>query len=188
MSTLQWIELGVVALLVVAAIAVYNTLIALARRCDQAAADVDVQLKQRFDLIPNLVETVKGYAGHERGALEAVIRARNATAMATTPAAQAQAESMLGGALGRLMAVVEAYPELKASANFTALHEELSDLENKIAAARRFMNNVITEYNVTREQFPANVFATLFGFKGRETAVIAADARATIEAAPAVRF
>lgn len=188
MSTLVWIELGVAAVVVAAAIWIYNTLVALNRRCDQANADVDVQLRQRHDLIPNLVETVKGYAGHERATLEAVMRARSAVSMASTPGALAQAEANLGGAIGRLLAVAEAYPELKASANFAALQDELSDLENKIAAARRFLNNAVNEYNTAREQFPANLLASLYGFKSRDVVVVAAESRAAVEAAPAVRF
>ena len=166
------------------AIAIYNRLVALNRRCDQALADIDVQLKQRNDLIPNLVETVKGYAGHERGTLEAVMKARN-TAMAQPSAG---AENALTGALGRLMAVAEAYPDLKANASFADLQAEIGDTENKIAAARRYLNNASNEYNTSREVFPANIIANLFDFAGRDAGVIAKDARGQIDAAPAVHF
>ena len=176
--------LALAALLLIATVAIYNRLVALNRRCDQASADIDVQLKQRNDLIPNLVETVKGYAGHERGTLEAVMKARNA-AMA---APSAGAEAALGGALGRLMVVAEAYPDLKASASFIELQAEISDTENKIAAARRYLNNATNEYNTSREQFPSNIVADAFSFPTRATAVIAPENRTQMETAPAVRF
>lgn len=183
------IVFAVVMLIVaLAMVAIYNRLVGLARRCDQAASDIDVQLKQRFDLIPNLVEVVKGYAGHERGTLEAVMKARQATMAAASPAQQVQADAALGSALGRLFAVAEAYPDLKASANFSELQAELSDVENKIAASRRFLNGAVAEYNTSREQFPANLVASLFGFDGRENTVIASADRARMDAAPAVRF
>src|SRR6266545_4572698 len=133
-----WIIIGVLVVLVVWIIMIYNGLVAMRQRVNQSFADVDVQLKQRHDLIPNLVETVKGYAGHERGTLEAVVKARNAAISAQGPAAQSQAENMLSGALRQLFALSEAYPDLKANANFQQLQGELSDIENKIAAARRF--------------------------------------------------
>ncbi|MEQ1650717.1 MAG: LemA family protein, partial [Hyphomicrobiaceae bacterium] len=120
----------------------------------------------------------------ERGTLEEVMRARNAA----TASPSAGAEAALGGALGRLMAVAEAYPDLKASQNFTALQDELSDLENKIAAARRFLNSATNEYNTTREQFPANIVASMFDFESRETVVIAKDSRVAFDTAPSIRF
>jgi LemA protein len=125
--------------------AIYNRLIALNRRCEQAEADIDVQLKQRHDLIPNLVETVKGYAGHERGTLDAVMKARNAAVAAPS----AGAEAALGGALSRLMMVAEAYPELKADTQFSNLQMEIGDTENKIAASRRYLNSALNEYNTS---------------------------------------
>ena len=137
----------------------YNGLVALRQRVNQAFADIDVQLKQRHDLIPNLVETVKGYASHERGTLEAVVQARNAAIAATDPEQVAAAENVLTGALRQLFALAEAYPDLKANANFQQLQAELSDIENKIAAARRFFNNAVQEYNTGIEQFPASLFA-----------------------------
>jgi len=169
-------------------VAMFNRLVALNRRCDQAGSDIDVQVKQRFDLIPNLVEIVKGYAGHERGTLEAVMKARQATMAGGSPAAQAQSDAALGSALGRLFAVAEAYPDLKASTNFSDLQAELSDIENKIAASRRFLNSAVNEYNTTREQFPANTVASFFGFESRSNDVIASADRGRVEAAPAVRF
>ena len=142
----------------------YNGLVSLRQRCRQAFSDIDVQLKQRHDLVPNLVETVKGYAAHEKGTLEAVIKARNAAVSAQGPAAQAAAEGALQGALRQIFALAEAYPDLKANQNFQQLQTELSDLENKIAASRRFFNNAAAEYNATRESFPAVLFAQSMGF------------------------
>ena len=142
----------------------YNRLVALDQRADQSFADIDVQLKQRQDLIPNLVETVKGYATHERGTLDAVTQARAAAAGAHNVNERVEAENMLSGALGRLFAVAEAYPDLKANTNFQQLQTELSDIENKLAAARRFFNNAVSEFNAARRQFPTVLFAGLFGF------------------------
>ena len=159
MSTSTWIVLGVIALLVIWVIILYNGLVAMRQRVNQAFADVDVQLKQRHDLVPNLVETVKGYASHERGTLEAVVQARNAAMTAQGPAQMAQAENMLSGALRQLFALSEAYPDLKANQNFQQLQTELADLENKIAAARRFFNNAVQEYNTGIQQFPAVLLA-----------------------------
>src|SRR5271168_2711221 len=134
----------------------YNRLVALRQAWKNAFADIDVQLKQRHDLIPNLVETVKGYAAHESGTLENVVKARNAAMTAQGPAQQAAAENMLSGALRQLFALSESYPDLKASANFQQLQAQLTDLENKIAAARRFFNNAVQEYNSGIQRFPAN--------------------------------
>lgn len=162
---LTWIIIGViVAIVVVAVIGAYNRLVALNQSADQSFADIDVQLKQRQDLIPNLVEAVKGYAGHERGTLEAVTQARAAAQSAGGVNEKVQAENMLTAALGRLFAVAEAYPDLKASTNFLQLQNELSDIENKLAAARRFFNNAVAEFNAVRRQFPTILFAALVGF------------------------
>src|SRR6187455_3843446 len=167
MST-GWIVLGVIVIIVLFAFAAYNRLVALSQRVNQAFADIDVQLKQRHDLIPNLVETVKGYAAHERGTLEEVVKARNAAMTAQGPAQQAAAEIMLSGALRQLFALSEAYPDLKANQNFQQLQAELSDIENKLAAARRFFNNAVNEYNAGIQQFPAVLFANTFGFRERQ--------------------
>src|SRR5246500_5013956 len=167
MSTIGWIVLGVILVIVLWAVTVYNGLVAMRQRVGQAFADIDVQLKQRHDLIPNLVETVKGYAAHERGTLEAVTQARNTAMAAQGPAQQAAAENMLSGALRQLFALSEAYPDLKANANFQQLQAELTDLENKIAAARRFFNNAVQEYNSGIQRFPAALFASTIGFAPR---------------------
>ena len=187
MSTSGWIVLGAVGFLIVLAIFIYNGLITLRQRVNQAYADIDVQLKQRHDLIPNLVETVKGYAAHERGTLDAVVQARNAAVAAQTPGQVAAAETQLTGALRGLLALGEAYPDLKASANFQQLQGELADIENKIAAARRFFNNAVQEYNTGIQQFPAALFAGMFGFGQRQFFDVGEE-RAQLEQAPSVKF
>jgi LemA protein len=187
MSTTGWIVLGVIVVLVLWVIMIYNQLVAMRQRVGQSFADVDVQLKQRHDLIPNLVETVKGYAAHERGTLEEVVRARNAAMTAQGPAQQAQAENQLSGALRQLFALSEAYPDLKANQNFQQLQTELADIENKIAAARRFFNNAVQEYNTGIQQFPAALFAGPLGFTQR-TFFDVGEERAVVEKAPQVKF
>ncbi len=177
-----------IVIVLLAGVAIYNRLVALTRRCDQAGSDIDVQLRLRHDLIPNLVETVKGYATHERETLEAVTKARAAAVAATPGPEQMKAEAAFSGAIGRLMAVAEAFPDLKASANFAALQGELADVENKIAASRRFLNSAINEYNTAREQFPANLIAGRFGFAARELAALDPEERARLTTAPSVRF
>ncbi len=181
-----------IVLLVVAAIllwifSVYNRLVAMRQRTNQAFADIDVQLKQRHDLIPNLVETVKGYAAHERGTLDAVVQARNAAMTAKGPDAQVAAENVLSGALRQLFALSEAYPDLKAASNFQQLQTELGDVENKLAAARRFYNNAVQEYNTGIEQMPAALFAASFGFAPR-TFFDVGEERQVLEQAPSVKF
>jgi LemA protein len=190
-STLTtWIIIGVIVVLVLWIISIYNGLVAMRQRVNQAFSDVDVQTKQRHDLIPNLVETVKGYASHERGTLEAVIQARNAavTAQSGGVPAQAAAENALSGALRQLFALSEAYPDLKANQNFQQLQAELSDLENKIAAARRFFNNAVQEYNTGIQQFPAALFAASLGFQPRQFFDVGAEERKQLDQAPQVKF
>ncbi len=187
MSTTGWIVLGVIVVFVLWIIMIYNQLVAMRQRVGQAFADVDVQLKQRHDLIPNLVETVKGYAAHERGTLEEVVKLRNAAMNAQGPAQQAAAENMLTGALGKLFALAEAYPDLKANQNFQQLQTELSDIENKIAAARRFFNNSVQEYNTGIQQFPAALFAATLGFTERAFFDVGEE-RAVLEKTPQVKF
>jgi LemA protein len=187
MSTSTIIVIAVIAVVLLWAIAVYNGLISMRQRVNQAFADVDVQLKQRHDLVPNLVETVKGYAAHERGTLDEVVKARNAAVTAQGPAQQAAAENMLSGALRQLFALSESYPDLKASANFQQLEAELTDLENKIAASRRFFNNAVQEYNTGIQRFPAALFAGAMGFSQKEYFDLGAD-RQTVGDAPQVKF
>jgi LemA protein len=186
MST-GWIILGVIVVIAVWALSIYNRLVTLGQRTGQAFADIDVQLKQRHDLIPNLVETVKGYAAHERGTLEDVVKARNAAISAQGPAQASAAEAQLSGALGRLIALSEAYPDLKANTNFQQLQGELSDIENKIAASRRFFNNAVQEYNTGIQQMPAALFASAMGFTPK-TFFDLGDGRKEAETAPSVKF
>ena len=166
---------------------IYNRLVGLRQNSSRAFADIDVQLKQRSDLIPNLVETVKGYASHEARTLEAVVAARNAAQTATSIDDKVQAENAVSGALGRLMALSESYPDLKANTGFVQLQGELADIENKLAAARRFFNNTVSEYNASIQQFPAVLLAGAMGFQARLFFDLGPD-RATFESAPAVKF
>jgi LemA protein len=165
----------------------YNRLVGLRQNTNQAFADIDVQLKQRQDLVPNLVETVKGYAAHESGTLEAVTAARAAAASASNVQDRVQAENALTGALRQLFAVSEAYPDLKANANFIRLQDELTDIENKLAAARRFFNNTVAEFNAAIQQFPAVLIAGAMGFSPR-TFFDLGENRAAAETAPQVKF
>jgi LemA protein len=189
-TVITWIVIGVIVLLVLWIIMIYNGLIAMRQRVNQAFSDIDVQTKQRHDLVPNLVETVKGYAQHERGTLEAVVNARNAavTAQGGGVAAQAAAENALSGALRQLFALAEAYPDLKANQNFQQLQSELSDIENKIAAARRFFNNAVQEYNTGIQQFPAVLLAGSLGFAPKEFFDVGVEERKVLEKPPQVKF
>jgi LemA protein len=190
MSTSTWIILGVIVVLVLWIIMIYNGLVAMRQRVNQAFADIDVQMKQRHDLIPNLVETVKGYASHERGTLEAVIQARNSAIQAQSGGVQqqAQAENMLSGTLRQLFALSESYPDLKANQNFQQLQSELSDIENKLAAARRFFNNAVQEYNTGIQQFPAVLLAGVLGFSQKEFFDVGPEDRKVLDQAPQVKF
>lgn len=163
-----FIILGIALVFVVFLIGAYNRFVTLRNRTDEAWADIDVQLKRRYDLIPNLVNTVKGYASHESGVFERVTEARTAAMSAEGAESQGQAENMLSGALKSLFAVAEAYPDLKANQNFLELQRELSDTENKIQAARRFYNANVRDFNTTAQSFPSNIIASMFGFDSRE--------------------
>jgi LemA protein len=197
MGTGGWIFLAIVVAVVVWAISIYNGLVALRNRFKNAFAQIDVQLKRRYDLIPNLVEVAKGYIKHERETLEAVIKARNsaqsaaqaAAAAPGNPAAMQQlgaAEGALTGVLGRMFALAEAYPDLKANQNMLALQEELSSTENKVAFARQAFNDSVMEYNTKRESFPDSIFAGMFGFGPAE--LLAATESAEERKAPKVSF
>ena len=192
-----WIVLGIVVVVAIWAIAIYNGLVALRNRYKNAFAQIDVQLKRRYDLIPNLVEVAKGYLKHERETLEAVIKARNqavaaaqgAAANPGNPAAMqglAQAEGALSGVLGGLFALAEAYPDLKANQNMLAIQEELTSTENKVAFARQAYNDSVMEYNTKRESFPETVFAGMFGFGAAE--LLQATEAAEERKAPKVSF
>jgi LemA protein len=159
------IIIGAVAII---AIGMYNSLVTLRNRCDNGWSQIDVQLRRRYDLIPNLVETVKGYAKHEREVFEKVTQARAAAANAQGVKAQAEADNMLTGALKSLFAVAEAYPDLKANQNFLMLQEELAGTEGKIAYARQFYNDTVMKFNMKQQVFPSNIIANMFGFKTRE--------------------
>src|ERR1700745_1004313 len=163
-----WIILIALVLIIIFLIGMYNSLVRLKVTCDNAWADIDVQLKRRYDLIPNLVETVKGYAGHEKGTLEAVINARNRAMTATGPADKAEAENMLSGALKSLFALSEAYLQLRAIESFTSLQTTLSQIEDTGQNARRYYNAVVRDLNTKIQEFPTNLFAGMLGFKVRE--------------------
>lgn len=179
------ILLIVVVVLGFIAIGIFNNLVSLRKRCDNSWAQIDVQLKRRYDLIPNLVETVKGYLKHEREVLENVTKARQQAIDVTGVKEQAQAENVLTGALRQLFAVAESYPDLKANQNMLALQEELSSTENKISFARQNYNDVVLDYNTRIAQVPANIFATAFNFKPREFFELADEAE---KKAPKVNF
>lgn len=185
--TVLLIILGIIAVLAFIIIGIYNRLVALRQTTNQAWSDIEVQLKQRQDLVPQLVSTVKGYAKHEKGTFKEVVEARAAAMGASTVKDQAAAEGFLTQALGKLFALAEAYPELKANTNFLQLQDQLSDVENKIAASRRFYNNSVQEYNTGREQFPAVLFAGPFGFREREF-FEAAEGREALQAPPTIDF
>jgi LemA protein len=192
-----WIVLGVIVVLVIWAIAIYNGLVTLRNRFKNAFAQIDVQLKRRYDLIPNLVETVKGYIKHERETLEAVIKARNSAQSAALAAAASpgnpaamqqlgQAEGALTGMLGKMFALAEAYPDLKANQNMLSLQEELSSTENKVAFSRQAFNDAVMEYNTKRESFPDSIFAGMFNFGPAE--LLAATESPEERKAPKVSF
>jgi len=162
------ILLIIIGVVFVAAIGIYNGLVVLRNRCENSWSQVDVQLRRRYDLIPNLVETVKGYAKHEREVFERVTQARASAINANTVKDQGQAENMLSGALKSLFAVAENYPELKANQNFLMLQEELAGTESKIAFARQFYNDTVMKFNQKQQVFPSNIIANMFSFKERE--------------------
>ena len=197
MGTGGWIFLVIVVAIAGWAVAIYNGLVTLRNRFKNGFAQIDVQLKRRYDLIPNLVETAKGYIKHERETLEAVTKARTAAVSAAAAAAAkpgdpaamqglAQAEGALTGVLGRLFALAESYPDLKANQNMLALQEELSSTENKVAFSRQAFNDSVMEYNTKRESFPDNIFAGMFGFGPAE--LLQATESAEERKAPQVKF
>lgn len=178
------IFIAVVVVLAIIVIGVYNRLVALRQTCRQGSADIDAQLRQRHDLVPNLVNTVKGYATHERETLDAVIAARNAAVANPSP----QSESALRGMIDRLLALGEAYPDLKASANFQSLQGELADLEDKLAAARRALNAAVSRYNAAIESFPAVLFAGMLGFRHEDFNRLDASEKGVVDQVPNVQF
>ena len=183
-----WIIIGVVVLLALWAVSIYNGLGRLRNNRENAFANIDVQLKQRYDLVPQLVSTVKGYATHEKDLLEKVTAARSAAINATSINDKMAADQQLTNALAGLKVSVEAYPDLKANQNFLQLQGELSDIENKLAAARRFFNASTRELNNSVQTFPNNILAGMFGFQKEPMYEIAASERAAVEAAPKIEF
>lgn len=185
---MEWVILGIIVLIILWGIGTYNGLVTLRQRASQAFADIDVQLKQRHDLIPNLVETVKGYASHEKDTLDAVVKARNSAISAQGTPGQAAAEQQLSGALGRLIALSEAYPDLKANTNFLDLQGQLANVEDKLSAARRFFNNAVSEFNAAIQAFPAVLFARSLGFSERTFFDLGDEGRKSLDQAPNVKF
>jgi LemA protein len=183
-----WIVLGIVVLLLLVGVVSYNRFVSQRQQIRDAFANIDTELRRRYDLIPNLVESVRGYASHERATFENVTRARTAAIEAQGPAQQAQAENILTQALRGLFAVAENYPELRASENFQALQAELSNTEDRIQVSRRFYNANVREYNERVQSVPSNIIASMFGFKEEEFFEIEEGDRATLEQAPRVDF
>jgi LemA protein len=183
-SLILIIVLVVLVVLAIMVIAIYNRLVALRQSCRQGAAGIDAQLRQRHDLVPNLVSTVKGYATHERETLDAVIAARNTAVANPSP----QSEAALRGSLDRLLALGEAYPDLKASANFQSLQGELADLEDKLAAARRALNGAVSRFNAAIESFPAVLFAGMLGFRAEDFSRLSESEKGVVDQVPNVQF
>jgi LemA protein len=182
---MEWVLLGVAVILLLAVVGIYNGLVRLRQNVNQGVADIDAQLRQRHDLIPNLVETVRGYATHERETLEEVIAARNRAAQGGVNSGD---EAQLRGALDRLLALSEAYPDLKANANFQQLQSELADVEDKLAAARRALNAAVARYNTGIQTFPAVLFAGMLGFREADFHRLDDSEKGVVDQAPQVRF
>jgi len=187
MSTSLIVTLVIVVLLVIFVISLYNRLVQLRNHRENAFADIDVQLKQRYDLIPQLVETVKGYAKHEKETLTKVIELRNQAVAATTIDGKIAAENQLSSVLAGLKVTLEAYPDLKANQNFLQLQEEMSDIENKLAAVRRFFNSATKEFNNAVQTFPSNIIAGMFNFQKAQMFDLGSE-RATLDKAPTISF
>jgi LemA protein len=182
---MEWVLVGVAVILVVVVIGIYNRLVRLRQNVNQGVADIDAQLRQRHDLVPNLVETVKGYATHERETLDSVIAARNRAAQGGVNSGD---EAQLRGALDKLFAVAEAYPDLKANTNFQQLQRELADVEDMLAAARRALNAAVSRYNAGIETFPAVLFAGTLGFRAADFHRLDDSEKGTVDQVPQIRF
>ena len=182
-----WIVLGAIVLLVIILVALYNSLVKLRNNRENAFADIDVQLKQRHDLIPQLVESVRGYANHEKETLDRVVKARNEALGARSIDDKIKAENSLSSALAGLKVTLEAYPDLKANQNFLQLQEEIADVENKLSSVRRYFNSATKEYNNKVQTFPSNVVAGMFGFH-KEMMFDLGETRAEHEKAPEIKF
>ena len=185
---ISWILVGVIAVVIIWAVWAYNRFVTLTNRAKEAWSDIDVQLKRRYDLIPNLIESVKGYMQHEAGTLQKVTEARTAAMGAQSVGEHSKADNMLTGALKSLFAVAESYPDLKANTNFIELQRELSDTENKIQAARRFYNSVVQEMNTALESFPSNIIGNYFKFVSREFFELAEAEAAAAQQPVKVKF
>ncbi len=183
-----WILVGILVILVIWGVSIYNNLVSLKNNRENAFADIDVQLKQRHDLIPQLLGAVKGYMEHERGTLESVTQARQRAINATGINEKIAAEKDLSSALQGLNIQVEAYPDLKASTNFMQLQTEISDIENKLAAVRRYFNSATKELNIAIQKFPNNIFAGMFGFTTQPMFDLGAAGRAQMDVAPEIKF
>lgn len=183
-----WIILGVVAVIALYLISMYNKLVSLRNSRENAFANIDVQLKQRYDLIPQLVATVKGYAAHEKELLEGITKARSAAMSASDINEKIAADNQLSNCLAGLRVAVEAYPDLKANQNFMQLQSEISDIENKLAATRRFFNSTTRELNTAVQSFPANLLAGMFGFHTEPMFEVPEQERAQVEKAPEIKF
>lgn len=181
------VSIGILVILAIWAVSLYNSLVKLRNNRENAFADIDVQLKQRHDLVPQLVETVKGYAAHEKDTLERVIQARNGAISAKTIDDKIVAENALTSALSGLKITLEAYPDLKANQNFLQLQEEIADLENKLSAVRRYFNSATKELNNAVQTFPSNMLAGMFGFH-KETMFDLGEQRVNLEEAPKIKF
>jgi LemA protein len=186
--TLLYIVVAIVVILVLWVVIAYNGFVTLTQRVKEAWSDIDVQLKRRYDLIPNLVETVKGYAAHEAGTLTKVTEMRTRAMNATAPADKAQAENMLSGALKSLFAVAENYPNLKANENFLELQRQLEDTENKLQAARRFYNSVVQDLDTRLQRFPGNLIGGMAGFKPADYFQLSSDEQAAASQPVKVQF
>ena len=186
--TTTWIIVGIAIVLILMIVSMYNSLVKLRNNRENAFADIDVQLKQRHDLIPQLVESVKGYAAHEKETLDRVIQARNGAVNAQGIDNKIAAENTLTSALAGMRVTLEAYPDLKANQNFLQLQEEISDVENKLASVRRFFNSATKELNNAVETFPSNIIAGMFGFKKEIFFDLGTEQRATLDKAPEIKF
>ena len=188
MDTTSWVIIGIVAVVIIWIVLIYNGLVRLRQNRENAFADIDVQLKQRHDLVPQLMGAVKGYMDHERGTLEAITNARNKAINASNINDKIVAEKELSSALSGFSIQVEAYPDLKASSNFMQLQNELADIENKLAAVRRFFNSATKELNIAVQKFPNVIFAGMFGFKSEQMFDLGETQREVLDKAPEVKF
>lgn len=186
--SLTWVILSIIGVIILWVVVIFNSLVTSKNRVDEAWSDIDVQLKRRYDLIPNLIETVKGYAAHEKEVFQKVTEARTKAIAAGSVKEQGEAENMLAGALKSVFAVAENYPELKANENFLSLQTELTDTENKIQASRRFYNGNVRDYNIKIEKFPNNLIAGMLNFRHRDLFELEEGEKEKVKEPPKVKF